>query len=572
MATSYVDVRVFIVYQSNEEKLVEAIKQLVEHWYPGSDVFYCRQEDRETRPADGYRKLLRDKLSNASAVILLLSRGFQWSQYCQSEAGAVVVLESEKLRQLAVVIPPAIVNAIPEICPVLDGRNVLLAKAPSSGVGPDSFVPQLKFHLRQLLEKHAADFHAGENELVSIVNNELQSVIDHYLSVPSRREISEIWESIDGNSRDACHSIKVNIKKSLERKHSSLSAVALVGVSLKFSLLLLDEAISELVMEHKSPELAGRVGSKITEGKVFEILLVHMDDHSHILDALKDAQDIASIQNLHRTGEVWFQKWRDDCKDIGINLKKPRLVGIDYIPPRIGILIDDNVLYAGRCAFEASGVGFRLLVGEREYFHYTNCGERGKAMIREFRSFLEVYDEQILNGVELVGTSEDWLKRLESSILTRPDIHEVILVSQTASRFRPLIKTALKNGISLKIYVQKPDENKLPKAVNDTINRLEERIRQDIRNQTKARAEIYYFDVLPTFRAALIGDATIGVQMYVPADPDSGCNLTTSPLRIIATKYSSRFKLLREDLLNDFLGVGTINQKANIVHYKTITF
>ena len=243
--------QIFIVYESHEVRLAEALKQFFEHWKVGT--FYCRQKIRELAVSTPYRTILADELSAARLVILLLSRSFQWSQYCQAEAGAAATL---KKHMISVIIPPSTVHDVKDISPVLesfDGVVVApihahwkagkLSDHPKPARDADEWAAhgftntlqaQVLYALKlELRDKEHHD--AEEDRLRANVEDALRWVIeDNLLSVPPKETLS-IWPSIDRKTGSlAPASIIENIKRSLTNSDIPISTLHFVGVSLKF--------------------------------------------------------------------------------------------------------------------------------------------------------------------------------------------------------------------------------------------------------------------------------------------------------------------------------------------------
>jgi TIR domain len=556
--------KVFIVYASNEEPLASSLKSLFEHW--GLEAFYCRQKEREASPGEGYRRLLRTKLKNADLAVLLLSREFQWSRYCQSEAGAAATLE---IDSIGIVIPPAEVNDVAKIAPVLDGYDVIIASSPSTAKTPHQFASELRTMINCRLRPTAGALigNAEQTRIIRQLEEQLKTIVEGYEIRPKERELFDVWPSITDNDPPARRSIVENIKRSL-RDSRPKSSLAIVGVSLKFSLALITQALEELATECERTR-TGRV-SRRHASKTLEIQLVHMDDHAHILHALNDSIDIETIrEKLNREGPEIFEKWHLACERASIHLAPLQRKRIDYIPPRVGILIDEEFLYEGHCAFHRKGAVFHLLVGERNYFFYSAKGGRyqsstSQKAIQEFKTFLQVFGENRFNGVELKSDWKEWLSRLEDSIDSYPDVREVVLISQSATKFQSLIGYALRKGWHVKIYVQRPD--KASGGTKVMISSLRERIEREISQSSSGVAEIYYYDHVPTFRAALIGDELLGVQLYVHSRDESRA-VEPGALRLIATKHSSEFVALRDGLVGDFLQSELVSQRPDeIIH------
>jgi hypothetical protein len=551
--------RIFIVYASHEEKLADCLKNLLEYW--GLEAFYCRQELRETGPAEGYRKLLREKLASSDLVILLLSLDFQWSRYCQAEAGATATLPK---KQIVVMIPPAKRSEIQSISPVLEGFDVLTANNPKTpGSEPHQFLTDLKIQVNNALNSRLGkgQWDVKENELSLKLEEELTEAIDDYVLNRPKKEPLSIWSSIDDSNNSACHSIIENIKNSL-RNGKPVTKLTFVGVSLKFSLSLLTKALEEFAHEAKAAKRSSEPKKIKRQPKKLEITLVHMDDHSHLLHALEDTIDIENIlNNFYRDWPNTIQTWKLACESASITLAEPVLHRIDYIPPRVGILIDDSVFYAGRCSFPRAGTRFKLLVGEREYFFYNETDDRGNKAIREFKDFLEVYSKPNHNGVVLVSDRDTWLRHLQSCVDSYPNIKDATLISQTATKFENLIISSIGKGMHVNIYVQHPDM--VSGETQADILSLPKRVKDGVLNREhgsqNGTATIYYYKHAPTFRAALIGEAVLGVQMYVHSNAESR-TIKAGALRLIATQYSSQFKDLREGLIGSFLKSPTVSR------------
>lgn len=511
--------------------------------------------------ARDYRKLLRTKLKASNLAILLLSRDFQWSRYCQSEAGAVATLE---ISSIGIIIPPAELSDVSRIAPVLDGYDVVVANQQNIAAKPHQFVEDLRIAVMDRLHPPACAL-AGDAEqtrLILQLEEQLNMIVQDYEIRPNERELFEVWPSITKHNPLARKSIVENIKRSL-RNNTPRSNLSFVGVSLKFSLELLTQALEEFVAEYKSGKTARR-----KQKKILAIQLVHMDDNSHILHALNDAFDIQTIRDkLNIEGPSLFDRWQAICDDANIILEPISRKRIDYIPPRVGILIDDESLYEGACAFDRAGAVFHLLVGERPYFFFHSSQPRkldttGQRAINEFKTYLQVYGENRFNGVELKSDFREWVFRLENSIDSYPNAKEVVLISQSATKFQQLVGHALRRGRRVKIYIQRPTS-----ATGGTqvmISTIRERIEREISQSSCGIAEIYYYDFVPTFRAALIGDEILGVQLYVHSDEKSRV-VEPGALRLIATKYSSEFVALRDGLIGTFLQSPEISQTPDDV-------
>jgi hypothetical protein len=201
------------------------------------------------------------------------------------------------------------------------------------------FIATLKRYLSKELSVDFTEFKQS-GSVADKVEAELMKAIDACCLIPTQHEDSRLWPSIDHKDPLAAASIINNIKKSLAEQTRD-TTVTLVGVSLKYSLELLDRALEEFSKTLKrSPEVPRK---KLT------VRLVYMDDNSHILYALHDQVDISRIRTtLHRETDL-FEHWRELFQETSIEVQFDTPTVIDYIPPRIGTLIDENVLYAGRC-------------------------------------------------------------------------------------------------------------------------------------------------------------------------------------------------------------------------------
>jgi hypothetical protein len=546
---------IFIVYASHEEALAENLEELFKYW--GFDAFFCRSEIRDDSTSRGYRDFLRQRLLKADLAILLLSREFQWSPYCQAEAG---VTETKNLPKINVLIPPANESQIKEISPVIEGHQLLVANDPAQCGRHDGghFLTLLERKIRLALKtprspQQTADVN-NERTAVRKVEASLTKVIENYRLSPPDKEVLGIWHSIanTGAGQPARISIVESILKSLKDRKRSTDLV-FVGVSLKYSLVLITQALAKLQLEFAGRKIKG-------PDKSLNIQLVHMDDHAHILHELADNDDIRNIRdNFYEDWPTTLATWEANCNVANVKLTPPKIIRIDYIPPRIGILIDGKKFYAGRCSFEKVGVTYRLMVGERDYFHYTPATSRGSKSIREFQDALEAYGEPNHNGVVALSDSEEWIEHLCDCVKSYhmcPGINEIVLISQSAMKFRPLINLAIQMHIPVNIYVQDPAS--APENIKHDIEGLRERIEEDARNKgdvgDKWLARVFYYQYVPTFRAAVIGTTALGVQIYKNNRTSPGQRaLVSGPLAIIATQYTSQFKNLRDDLILPFL-------------------
>ncbi|MBX2822075.1 MAG: toll/interleukin-1 receptor domain-containing protein, partial [Rhodothermaceae bacterium] len=338
---------IFIVYQSNEEKLANQFNSLFESW--GLESFYCRQENFRAAAVETYRKILREKLHEARLVVFLLSQEFRWSSYCQSEAGVAMTL---KKQRIIITIPPVRPIDIREISPVLEGYNVITS--------------ELAFdtnELRKAVEVALKDVsipakEKAEKELEKKINYTFDDLKKAYSIRPSKRRFVDVWPSITDTDPEAPRSIVENIKLSILDEKIEVSDLALVGVSLKYSLNLITEALKEL---SSIPDIYDTFKNRT---KVLKITLVHMNAHSHILRSINDQVDVTNIQIKFRETqdkfeESWPKKkelWQKYAQKCGFQLIASEPNEIDYIPPQLGICIDERVLFSGRCAFEEAGI------------------------------------------------------------------------------------------------------------------------------------------------------------------------------------------------------------------------
>ncbi|HTZ26971.1 MAG TPA: toll/interleukin-1 receptor domain-containing protein [Streptosporangiaceae bacterium] len=519
---------IFIVYANHEHKLASALKDLLETW--GFRAFFCRQEIRSQAASEPYRQELREELTRADLVILLLSNAFQHSSYCQAEAGVTV---SRDKPQIQILIPPVGNADIKRISPVLEGWELI------DGSKPQEVGTQLRNKLsgQFTVLKHADAETAAKCE--TAVETALTDVIEAYRVEPPDQAGIGVWPSLtDVRTRD---SIVTHIRRAVEAGETHL---AVVGVSLKYSIHIITEAISGL-----SPGLSRTSAGPLT------IELVHMDDQSHILNSLNDTLDIDSVLTYFHIS--WLQtkaSWEMACNNVGIMVDVREPVAIDYIPQQVGIRIESvedrwSVLYAGQCSFERAGIGARLLVGEREYFFYTSSSAdpRGQKAIEVFNQYFRQYRSPEYNGVTLVGDHHKWIERLESCVSNYSELRQVTLISNSGQKLFPLIMPALTRRLAVKIYTCDPDllsgiEELWVRSIRD---RIQEEIWSQLGGECPGKVELRHFHDTPTFRAAVIGEAVLGLEPYLiqraiaPSRP-----LTPSAMRLIVTKHSEHFSRL----------------------------
>ena len=231
----------------------------------------------------------------------------------------------------------------------------------------------------------------------------------------------------------------------------------------------------------------------------------------------------------------------------------------------------DPKLYAGRCAVNMKGGILQLRVGEREYFSYTSADPRGINAIKEFNQYVSLYKRPHHNGIVLPSRSP-WLAQLESCVEYYQDLDEVVLISRTMSKLRSLIMPSLRRGLLVKIYTRHPEF--LSTEERYRVELLAQEIRRDVRDDNDpchgGRVEIRRYRHPSTFRAALIGQEVLGVQMYVhrvhweaalekppmadvKSQPPRSDDMKPSDLRVIVTRHSAQFETLRKGLIEQFL-------------------
>jgi hypothetical protein len=539
--------RIFIVYENHEQQVAQALQDLLKTW--GFEAFFCRQEIRVLATSEGYRRELAENLANADLVILILSNGFQHSLYCQAEAGATVTL---KKHQIHITIPPVDADDIKRISPVLEGWELI------DGSMSAEVVRVLRNRLRGVFKdpgmleaKNAeTELHCGEAKKLL---EALDDVIRTYKIEPPEQAQIGVWESLTDPRASA--SIVAHIRRAVADGEAN---IAVVGVSLKYSIHIITQAIKSLAAK-----------GKMSWRGPLTIELVHVDDQSHILHTLKDDIDISSVLSYFRIG--WEQTkadWEKKCKDVGIEVNVAAPVAIDYIPQQVGVRIKSltaewSVLYAGRCSFESAGAGTRLLVGEGEYFFYSSPARtpRGPKAIEVFDQYVRHYRSPQHNGATLVLNHNEWIARLESCLSNYQGLRELVLVSNTTTKFRQLIITALSRGLLVRVYSRDPEL--LSPRDATLVKSLEEELTEGIAKlgaPCPGRAELRYFHHTPTFRAAVIGEAVLGLQAYTiqgnaqTADPPSrpagshkrGESVAPSELRLIVTRHGEHFQELRK--------------------------
>jgi hypothetical protein len=541
---------IFIVYSDYEHVLAKALKGLLESW--GFDAFFCRQESRVLATAKSYRQDLAEKLANADLVILVLSNAFRQSPYCQAEAGATVTLDKPHIQ---IMIPPVSYPTIKDVSPVIEGWHII------DGGQPLTVVDELRAQLAgtpkfsELGLPRTTDPHAEKTWTDTLDAALVEAVARYRIEPPSRVSIG-FWDTLT----DASRSIIDNIREAVATGETH---VAVVGVSLKYSIHILTTAIEEAAADAKA---SGQPAGPLT------IELVHVDDQAYILHSLEDTIDIGNVLDYLRIG--WPQRksyWKDTCAKAGIKIHIEDPVAIDYIPQQVGIRIhglpgDSSVLYAGSCSFAHRGQQVTLLVGEREYFYYSSRSANLLATkaIAVFNQYLAQYRSPHNSGATLVINHLQWITRLEECVLRYPDLKQLVLVSNTSQRFFQLIIPALQRHLTVKVYTSHPEL--LSSREGALVDALEERLDQEIATRLPAdwsgAVELWHCRTPPTFRAALIGDAVLGMQAYTfngnPRPASAGrqddphqrttISLINTELRLIATRYSEHFQMLRADI------------------------
>ena len=537
---------IFIVYSDYEHKLAEALKGLLESW--GFDAFFCRQEMRVLGTSRSYRQDLAENLAKSNLVVLLLSNAFRQSQYCQAEAGATVTLDKPHIQ---IMIPPVGYETIKNVSPVLEGR--LIIDGGQSLTVVDELRAQVAGTFAELGLPRTTDPHA-EQACAADFESALAGAIARYRIEPPSRALTGFWDTLT----DASASIIANIREAVA---TGATNVAVVGVSLKYSINILSTAIEAAAADART---SGRPAGPLT------IELVHVDDQSHILHSLKDTIDIGNVLLYLRVG--WPERkaaWEATCKEAGIEIDVREPVAIDYIPQQVGIRIrglpaDSSVLYAGSCSFDRRGGEVVLLVGEREYSYYSSrsADARATKAIAVFDQYLAQYRSPRHSGATLVLDHHEWIARLEECVSRYPDLDQLVLVSNTSQKLFQLIVPALQRHLTVKVYTSHPELLSPREAA--LVGSLEERLDEEIASRLPVdwagAVEFRYSGNPPTFRAALIGDAVLGLQAYTingnayaaaNARHDDPQRRTAAPLiptelRLIVTRYGEHFRKLRE--------------------------
>jgi hypothetical protein len=304
--------------------------------------------------------------------------------------------------------------------------------------------------------------------------------------------------------------------------------------------------------------------------KKLRITVVHMDSESYILHAMADVTDIKSIgDNFDDIN--WpkiYDTWKELCALVSIDLEDPIRHRIDYIPPRVGLLIDDEYLYAGRCSMRLIGdfdvpirdvhsnappragsiPRFNLDVGENEYQFYkrektTKKTDRTFRAMRGFKGSVVAYRQREFNaGIRPIWKPDVWMAQLKLYIEARNKGDEITFVSATSMKFEPLVRAALEVEAKVKIYLHdaKPGSKVIPDL----------RVRLGL-GKADTRVTIHGYKHPPTFRAVIVAEVAIGLQPYISADTRAvGSDMTKKlPLCFIITRNFSQFQGLRDIML-----------------------
>ena len=391
---------IFIVYQGFEAELAESLQHLLESW--GYQAFQCRQGDRV---GEAFRSELRENIRKSDLVIFLISREFRWSPYCQAEAGTAMALEKPCIP---ILIPPSErEEAGFTVAPVVEGIQPIRASDRNFISSLQSEIIKLLSRSKESMTKLIANLlYLQETQLSGFaihdvkkeasnrddVRAKIQTIHEDYLLSQPKQAISRVWSTL--GDPDCRASIVGNVKKFLLGEEKTV-VLTFIGVSLKYSLHLITDALQEVE--------ESRADVSIPK-KTLQIRLVHMHEQSHILHALKDHRDIESIrESFGKQWPVTKAKWKAWC-GAEIEFMEPALYRIDYIPPRVGIMLEvgkESFLYAGRCAFKQTDPHlpiFNLDVGENEYLFYsknasTVPNDANCKAIDEFKASFNAYRE-----------------------------------------------------------------------------------------------------------------------------------------------------------------------------------
>jgi len=541
--------RIFIVYQKAERQLADRIWELYEAW--GCQPFHCRHDDIDKNE---YREKLRTNIRASDLVVLLLSREFRWSEYCQAEAGTAIALAKPFI---AIVVPPAFKKDVGAIAPVLEGLEyVSLDDHDFVSTLRDKTVARLR-EGREAFTEMRTLFETLENQELTPLrecslrtkrtkNAEIGAAVEaigaaYALSHPPRDHVAS-WGSLE--SPHCVESIVGNIRQSLESP-SPKTSLTFVGVSLKFSLRLISDALQGVSRERK--------GQRRLNKKTLTITLVHMDGQSHILHAMNVQDTVIIRSNFERDWMKIKRGWDKACRRAAIVPSEPLVHRIDYLPPRVGILIDESILFAGRCAFERRGKAdaFELRVGELEYLFYKRNGkldasdDNARKAIAEFQGFVKAYSHKKNNvGLTPLTDSDEWMGRLRQYIESSEDrIREVTFISATATKFLPLIIRLLREHKKATIRVFVHDSGTSSSHVDNVKTRIKHNLERLPKNLTVAS-----YRHAATVRAIVIDDVLIALQPYINEDESSRGRKGALPLCVIVTKCFEHFEKLKRDV------------------------
>ena len=496
---------IFIAYQVAELALADAMHELFTSW--GYDPFHCRTEGRD---AEQYRKDLRQRLVASDVVVFILSREFQWSGYCQAEAGTVMALE---MPFVAVIVPPVTPLAVRDIAPVMEGMDVISLTEPT-------FITHLENELsarvseaierRNALAKRFRIRGTPQPQVSTLVNSGTAEVVNHRLAAAidavtqryryrqPRKTLQMRWDSLrdDGCQESIIHNLSASIKSA-----NPVTTVDLAGVSLKYSLSLIDRSLEVISGER----------FRSATGKLLRLRLVHMHADSHILRALGDDADLKAIRaNFVTNWPTLIEKWGSICKQANVSLELPLVREIDYIPPVIGMLIDNTILFRGQCTLGQIGLGkppsFRLQAGENEYDmwvcdHQTESSSPAYVARAAFRDSFAAYLENQFNcGAAVVVASSVWLGRIAEHLYpSSGEPIEVTLVSATAVKFQQLVRHALAIDAKVRVVFHASERSR-----QRVVSQVRERYVKELGECARSMA-IVTFSHPPTFRGVVVG-------------------------------------------------------------------
>jgi hypothetical protein len=530
--------RIFISSSDHEVKLAELFMHLLTNW--GYRPYSYQLDQMIGSAGRTFRRILEEELAAADLVLFLVSREVRWSSWCQAEAGATLLHNKKKLM---IPIPPITRLKAPEVVKLFVEFNFHDVK---DGFSVDRFGKALN----EALETHHT--HTPTQRLEDEINTELKLAAERYELVPEKA-LLKVWKSIDPKCEESRKSIVAHICRSLQSDTRTVTTIDLVGVSLKYSLKLVGEALSQAAYTGQAQ-------------KTVRIRLVHMSAHSHILQALRDERDVGFIKYSFEEGwKEMLEGWQASAAKAKITLEEPKRFAIDYIPPQLGILIDGDVLFLGQCAFQKSeSVGnYHLLVGECEYFYYTlepsSQGDilspesaLGREAIARFKAAVDAYSRPHLNaGVVLAWDRDDWIRHLKPEIKNAGD-SKVVFISETGSNFEGLVGTALEKCCCLHIYIRDPTSTTSHGGIQRIENAKNKINMAWERTGRKAVGIISYYTREPAYRAVIVGKKVLGFEPYLST---SG-NLEPSHAKFVITnpsQQSEHFEKTEKLVLNGIL-------------------